>query len=613
MASAYSAYHGSSNGPQHPVAATATYGASNAPPHTVTTMSRWSLLAKTLPAVHEIKALHVYDFDNTLFKSPLPNPALWSAPTLGLMSSQKAFSNGGWWHDSQILAATGQGLEKEEPRAWEGWWNEKVVELARLSMKQPDALCVMLTGRSEKPFAALIKKMLAAKGLDFDIVGLKPQVTPTNEPLQSTMHFKQLFLTALMETYSQATEIRIYEDRPRHTTAFRKFFAEYNLCQNSAASTRGPLATEVIQVADSSTVLDPVTEVAAIQHMINQHNETVTRQPEAERQKKLHIEKTICYTGYMISTEDSKRLLKLAKIPFGHPHRLKGQANHILICRRPCPASMLEKVGGMGSKMLWQVAAIGNYKGTVWAARVRPVLSTAVYHTDSADPIVVLALKNGARSVDTSLISREAEWHDPPSGQALVFETTVGEKVMLRIEEEGSKESQYDSPAAKKSSKRKHAGEDGRAAKNRQGQHGGRNDIRDNDSGSRAGGGGPRGRGNANRGPRGGNTRGGGRGGAVKGKAPNFPYRSLDDVETRNQHGGHGPQVSYDDAHPPHRQQQQQQQQQQQNRSQDPPTGPKASRARGAAVRARGGSNRGNSRASGGAKGNPPADLQSFY
>jgi hypothetical protein len=33
--------------------------------HTVTAMGRWSVLNKQLPAVDNIKAIHVYDFDNT--------------------------------------------------------------------------------------------------------------------------------------------------------------------------------------------------------------------------------------------------------------------------------------------------------------------------------------------------------------------------------------------------------------------------------------------------------------------------------------------------------------------------------------------------------------------
>jgi hypothetical protein len=33
--------------------------------HTVTAMGRWSILNKQLPSVDKIKAIHVYDFDNT--------------------------------------------------------------------------------------------------------------------------------------------------------------------------------------------------------------------------------------------------------------------------------------------------------------------------------------------------------------------------------------------------------------------------------------------------------------------------------------------------------------------------------------------------------------------
>ena len=200
-----------------------------------------------------------------VFKTPLPNPALWTGTTIGSLSSQDVIVNGGWWHDSRILAATGEGADAEEKRAWEGWWNETIVDLVRLSTNDKGALCVLLTGRSEKGFAELIKRMVNSKGLEFDMVGLKPFVSPTNQSFNSTMHFKQLFLTAMMETYKHAEEIRIYEDRPKHTKGFRDFLAEYNRKQNGTMRTRGPIGAEVIQVADNSAILDPVVEVAEVQ------------------------------------------------------------------------------------------------------------------------------------------------------------------------------------------------------------------------------------------------------------------------------------------------------------------------------------------------------------
>ena len=187
--------------------------------------------------------------------------------------------NGGWWHDARILAATGDGVEREEARAWEGWWNEKIVELVRLSMQQRDALCVLLTGRSEAGFSDLLRRIVRSKGLEFDLVGLKPAVGPNGERFRNTIDFKQLFLEALVETYARAPEIRVYEDRPRHVAGFRSFFADYNQRLQSLGASqqapRPPIDAEVIQVPDISTNLDPVVEVAEVQHLVNSHNAIV--------------------------------------------------------------------------------------------------------------------------------------------------------------------------------------------------------------------------------------------------------------------------------------------------------------------------------------------------
>ncbi|UNI17416.1 hypothetical protein JDV02_003759 [Purpureocillium takamizusanense] len=558
MASAYSAYH----------------GAANASQFTITALGRWSSISKQLPPVDKIKALHVYDFDNTLFKTPLPNPAIWNGQTLGTLASQDVFVNGGWWHDNKILAATGQGLEIEEPRAWQGWWNETVVDLVRLTIKQPDALCVLLTGRSESGFAELVKRMVAAKGLDFDIVGLKPQVSPTNQKFQSTMHFKQLFLNALMETYKHASVIKVYEDRPKHTKGFREFFAEFNRRQGYSR-TRGEIDSEVIQVADQSTTLDPVIEVAEVQNMINLHNQALAKKPNDLRHKRLRIKKTVFFTSYMINPEDAKKLEDVVQYPPG-VQDLRHLGNSILICPRPCPASILEKVGGMGSKMLWEVTGTACLDNSLWAARVRPVPATAVYHTDNPVPLVVLALRKGARPMDAGRITK---WDPIPANSSFVFESTVGEKIILRVERDDPKEDEYESLFANKAPKRKHAGDDDWAPRHTHGQYGGRNESR----GYHTGRGGGRGRGGApNRGNRN-NPRGGGRGGRGRGGFHN--YRSLDDVEPKNDQGGYGPQVDYDDAYPP---------------LSNVPTGPRGYVAAQQAA------------ASGGQAGNA-ADLQNYY
>ena len=138
------------------------------------------------------------------------------------------FLNGGWWHDSSILAATGEGIDKEEARAWQGWWNEPIVELVESSMAQKDALSVLLTGRGESDFADLVKRMVRSKRLDFDMVCLKPAIGPAGQKFRNTMEFKQELLKDIVYTYKDAEKLNIYEDRVKHTKGFRDCVFQFN-------------------------------------------------------------------------------------------------------------------------------------------------------------------------------------------------------------------------------------------------------------------------------------------------------------------------------------------------------------------------------------------------
>ena len=389
-----------------------------------------------------------------VFNSPLPNAKLWNGPTIGFLQTQDTFTTGGWWHDSRILAATGDGLEKEEPRAWAGWWNEKIAELIQLSVEQKDALTVVLTGRSENAFAGLIKRMLLSKGLDPDMLILKPAVGPRNERFTSTMMFKQTFFECLIGTYRDAEEVRVYEDRIGHVKQFREFFMDYNkrlLHGNGLSPSRSTITAEVIQVADGATQLDPVIEISEVQRLINDHNANVSK---AKRGTRYQIKKTVFYTGYLIDNADTQRLLTLAQIPSNmRDMDMKFLANNILITPRPCPISILEKVGGMGAKVTWEVVGTAIFENKIWAAHVQPVPSSAKIYTENPQPIIVLALRKFVRPMDAGKIQN---WQPVPPEKQFRFGTTVGEKVLLRIEEEDLREDQYESLFPNKSNKRKH-------------------------------------------------------------------------------------------------------------------------------------------------------------
>ncbi|THV90598.1 hypothetical protein D6D27_05754 [Aureobasidium pullulans] len=532
--------------------------------HTVTGLKRWSCQDPTvLPDMDKIKAIHVYDFDNTLFCSPLPNKQVWAGPSIGTLQALEQISTGGWWHDASILASTGKGLEEEEKTAWSGWWNEGIVDLVRLSMQQKDALTVLLTGRNERGFADLVTRMFRAKQLEFDMVCLKPAVGPAGQRFSSTMLFKQDLLRDLVCTYSDAEEIRIYEDRPKHTKAFRDFFDTFN----RTVSSRSPIQADVIQVTEESTTLDPLVEVSEVQRMINKHNQAVV-DGDVPGLIPLAIKRNVFYTGYLISPQDTERFASLAKNTADRDWRTL--ANNILITPRPAPQSILNKVGGLGHRMTWRVTGISHFENKLWAARVEPADPRARFYSENPTPTVVISLRNNARPIDAKYISN---WQPTSPEQSFEFETLVGEKVLLRIERESTDQDDYENSYASKprpQQRRHHREEDfpalgsdrvpqppqppkdpqtsqldptamqfGPNVPTGPGQHN-NNNNRNNYTGHNSRGGGVSKPGN-NRGGRGGRggrgNRFGGRGGG-RGRGRGGNYRSLDDRQENYGGGG---------------------------------------------------------------------------
>ncbi|KAJ9646773.1 hypothetical protein H2204_000465 [Knufia peltigerae] len=406
-------------------------------------LKRWSCKSRDIPTVAQVKAVHVYDFDNTLFSSPLPNPQIWASPAIGMLQAYETLAYGGWWHDSSILEATGDGLEKEETRAWEGWWNEAVVQLVKLSTQSKDVATILLTGRNETNFADLVNRICDAKNLHFDMVVLKPEVGPAGQRFESTMSFKQEFLRELVFTYNNAEEIKIYEDRPKHAKGFREYFERLNksLLSHPADQPpplRKPIIADVVHVCELKSTLNPETEINVVQRAIDRHNHAVTNggpNPTRSVRKHLTITEQFSYFGYLINQTDSARLITLitglptALIDSGEVRLL---ASSILIAPYVPQRSLVKKVGGRGKKVTWQVTGFTKYEDRIWAARVAPVSETQIITQDPI-PLVVLAIRKGSRQIDAAKIQ---QWESVAPEKAFMFETTVGDKVMLKIEDD---------------------------------------------------------------------------------------------------------------------------------------------------------------------------------
>ncbi|RPA98797.1 hypothetical protein L873DRAFT_1789927 [Choiromyces venosus 120613-1] len=417
--------------------------------HSPARLERWNAQEEPLPERTAIKAIHIYDFDNTLFKSPLPNAKIWHTSTLGHLMNKDYFKNGGWWHDSRILAATGKGLELEEPRNWEGWWNKQVVSLVELSMQQKDALTVLLTGRSVAGFIPLIKRMVASKKLKFDIIALKPEKGPDGENIKNTLYFKCMFMNDLLNTYIHADEVKVYEDREKHVRAFESFLKDYIRVNCRDGIPRIGLASDVIHIAEESTLLDPVTEVREALKMVEDHNQIV-----AAGAARLAINKTVSYTGYLLAPATTARLLSTLNIPgLARNHKdIRLNGTGILISPRPVDNRILINAGPLGTTIDFQVTGWGHFENKVWAACVQPVdanykvfsggffvtpvlrmsVSDPLKVMDGHRPLIILAIRRDGKPSDAQKI---IAWQPVPAGN-FVIRTMIAEMGYLRVDEE---------------------------------------------------------------------------------------------------------------------------------------------------------------------------------
>lgn len=171
--------------------------------------------------------LAIFDFDSTLFYSPLLSPTIWH-PTLVQAVTTEGLCGPGWWRDIRSLQL---GADVEQTR-WQGYWNPGVMVEVRAALADPKTLTVLLTGRRVHPFYDLVSKMIKSQGLEFDMVCLRPD---PEEPhgasvFDSTMDYKLSFLLHLLHTVPTLQSVDMWDDRPPHVRRFQAFLDQ--LCSD---------------------------------------------------------------------------------------------------------------------------------------------------------------------------------------------------------------------------------------------------------------------------------------------------------------------------------------------------------------------------------------------
>lgn len=153
--------------------------------------------------------LHIYDFDNTLFRSP-HKPDWWTK---------------GWWGKLESLTPP---CVPAKPGS--DWWDSSSVSSAKSSISNSDVKAICVTGRIGGTFKHRVNDLLRQAGLKFHTVGLNPGTNTEKAKMA-------IFEDALTK---DITHVEIWEDRAPHLTKFESFFRGKGLTVKSHLVTSKP-------------------------------------------------------------------------------------------------------------------------------------------------------------------------------------------------------------------------------------------------------------------------------------------------------------------------------------------------------------------------------------
>lgn len=311
-------------------------------------ITKWTCSPTVVKNPSLIKRLHVYDFDNTLFKSPWTNKSLYTYPTLQMLLDNTCFLTGGWWDDpipfELILKLSGADTSTNATTTTTNnnnsnniaankckstltnYWNHDMLKLSKLSNEQKDTISIILTGRKNNIFKDLILKIIELSKLEdplflkpslqFDAICLKKSIK--DSPGTTTMMYKIAVLRDFLEYYPNLEEITIYDDRMNQVNGFNRFF-------NDIKVTFPKLQWFIIPVEPKFTRFPQYIEFLYFQTVLQRHNKILRSLPDKGQYYYYKLQWTKFTYGYFLKLESYQFLIK--RIEKNLTDRLIGKTN----------------------------------------------------------------------------------------------------------------------------------------------------------------------------------------------------------------------------------------------------------------------------------------------
>ncbi|KAJ2780248.1 hypothetical protein H4R18_003560 [Coemansia javaensis] len=388
-----------------------------------------------------VQRLAVFDFDNTLFRSPLPNPRLWDDRLLGMLKSTDL----GWFHDARTLSAP--YLEYTDRH-----WIRPVVELAQAEARRGDTLVMLLTGRSHAAYRDIVLRLLErCPGLRFDIVVLKE--TPTRQsPLVSpciaespdevpqsplTFDYKMGVVEDTIAALPAIREIAMWDDREGQCEKMQHYLDA--LAARSAGWIR---SADIYYVPPQTIYMREANERELIHGLVARYNDRVRAMAgasdggDAAKLPPGAIRITTYPSHIAVSLSPRSRAL-LARTVRSPAAWIRAADHMVVAVGEPEPAELEAQIGAaVGERVELVVDAMGAVRDAVIAVRVAEIRARGAARAPPPDtPACITVAHSGPTAARASLAQRITRWralHAGPlvlDGTVAVHTLTTGELV----------------------------------------------------------------------------------------------------------------------------------------------------------------------------------------
>ncbi|KAJ3045402.1 folylpolyglutamate synthase [Rhizophlyctis rosea] len=348
------------------------------------------------PSRCNLTRLLIFDFDSTLFRSPLPNRKLWHTELLGAL-----LADCGWFADGRTLSAP---YIPEKPSIT--WWDEETVRAARESIsRKDDTVSVLMTGRRHNVFSERIREIAHSlePPLHFDLFFFREGHDPTQpRHYPTTLDFKVAVLRNLLQSIPSIKHVEFFDDRSRHLNFFTSELTALQKKQrietfNCHFIQHDPaLEQQMPEELEKSLVVDLVSrsneriakcrrdleeaaaaqeceeiggdgEEGCVKNLRKTNKLTLPRRTSASFfREPIDLAERVKYTAVCLDAQSSERLLSLTP----RPAKWTVSADHITICLGPAQEKYVEPMGGLGATVHAFATAIGQIPNRITAIKV---------------------------------------------------------------------------------------------------------------------------------------------------------------------------------------------------------------------------------------------------